>query len=112
MKGLKTAADEALSEKACDLALIRRYSRAAWRWVEAYQKGLGGVLACWAVRKSKCHRLVTDVVDREVSRMAAEQEAGRVRSASAAGSQPGTQPPAMCHMRHQTCEAKAASKSR
>ena len=72
MKGLKTAADEALSEKACDLALIRRYSRAAWRWVEAYQKGLGGVLACWAVRKSKCHRLVTDAVDR-----GGEQNGGR-----------------------------------
>ena len=38
---LKTAADEALSEKACDLALIRQYSRTAWRWVGAYQKGLG-----------------------------------------------------------------------
>ena len=74
--GLRTATDEALSEKACDLALIRRYSRTAWRWVDAYRRGLDGVLACWAVRKSKCHRFVTDAVDREVDRMAEEQKEG------------------------------------
>jgi len=38
--------------------------------------------------KSKCHRFVTDAVDQEVSRMAAEQEVGGVRSASAAGEAP------------------------
>ena len=38
--------------------------------------GLDGVLACWAVRKSKCHRFVTDAVDREVNRMAEEQAKG------------------------------------
>ena len=74
--GLRTATEEALSEKACDLALIRRYSRTAWRWVDAYRRGLDGVLACWAVRKSKCHRFVTDAVDREVNRMAEEQAKG------------------------------------
>jgi len=88
IKGLRTATNEALSEKACDLALIRRYSRTAWRWVDAYQKGLDGVLACWAVRKSKCHRFVTDAVDREVNRMAAEQTADEERSADAAGEAP------------------------
>ena len=45
IKGLRTAADEALSEKAYNLALIRRYSRTAWRWVGAYRKGLDGALA-------------------------------------------------------------------
>ena len=30
------------------------------------------MLACWAVRKSKCHRFVTDAVDLEVNRMAEE----------------------------------------
>ena len=34
------------------------------------------MLACWAVRKSKCHRFVTDAVDREVDRMAEEQKEG------------------------------------
>ena len=83
--GLKTATDDALSEKACDLALIRRYYRTAWRWVDAYRKGLDGVLACWAVRKSKCHRFVTDAVDREVNLMAEELARGEAaRSAPVA----------------------------
>ena len=74
--GLKTATDEALSGKACDLALIRRYSRTAWRWVDAYHKGLDGVLACWAVRKSKCHRFVTPAVDAAVNQRAEAQAEG------------------------------------
>ena len=40
------------------------------------------------VRKSKCHRFVTDAVDREVNRMAAEQAVDEARSASAAGEAP------------------------
>mgnify|MGYP006919658173 CR=1 FL=1 len=44
--GLKTVTDKALSEEACDLALMRRYARTSWRWVDAYHKGLDGVLAC------------------------------------------------------------------
>ena len=38
----------------------------------AYQKGLYGVLACWAVRKSKCHRFESEVVDREVNLLQVE----------------------------------------
>jgi hypothetical protein len=53
----------------CDLALIRRYARTAWRWVDACSKGPDGVLAAWAVRKSKCHRLVTQEADRRVNEM-------------------------------------------
>ena len=47
-----------------------------------YRKGLDGVLACWAGRKSKCHRLVTHAVDREVSRMAGEQARGEAARAA------------------------------
>jgi len=39
-------------------------------------------------RKSKCHRFVTDAVDREVNRMAAEQTADEERPADAAGEAP------------------------
>ena len=74
VKGMKATADMALGEEACDLALIRRYARTSWRWVGAYDKGLDGVLACWAVRKSKCHRCVTDAVDREVNLLVIEKE--------------------------------------
>ena len=42
------------------------------------------MLACWAMPTSKCHRFVTDAVDREVSIMAAEQAVDEARSASVA----------------------------
>ena len=57
-KGLEATADVALGEDACDLALIRRYARTSWRWADAHRRGLDGVLACWAARKSKAHRCV------------------------------------------------------
>ena len=57
-------------------------------WVVACRMGLGGVLACWAVRKSKCHRFVPDAVDREVNRMASEQAIDEARSPSAADEAP------------------------
>ena len=62
IKGLKAQADVAMtmSSETCDLALMRRYSRTAWRWVDAYHRGLDGVLANYAVRKSKSHRCVTE----------------------------------------------------
>ena len=66
-----------MSSETCDLALMRRYSRTAWRLVDAYHRGLGGVLANYSVRKSKSHRCVTDAVDREVSR--AKSRSGRSR---------------------------------
>jgi hypothetical protein len=78
----KATADSALGEGACDLALIRRYARTSWRWVGAYRKGLDGVLACWAVRKSKAHRCVTGAVDREVNKLVEEKQ--KIASARAA----------------------------
>ena len=64
-----------MSPETCDLPLIRRYSRTAWRWVDAYNRGLDGILANYAVRKSKCHRFVTDAVDAEVNRLGEERRA-------------------------------------
>ena len=40
------------------------------------------------MQKPKCHRFVTDAVDRGVNRMAEEQAADKERSASAAGEAP------------------------
>ena len=40
----------------------------------SHAKGLDEVLARWAVRKSKCHRCITDAVDREVKKLAEERE--------------------------------------
>ena len=85
--GLKATAAAAMKPVGgcCDLALIRRYARTSWRWVDAYRRGLDGVLASWAVRQSKCHRCVTDAADREVERLAAVQEKSAAERAGAAG---------------------------
>jgi len=69
----------------CDLALIWRFARSSWRWVDAYRRGLDGVLASWAVRQSKCHRCVTNAADCEMERLAAAQEKSAVERAGAAG---------------------------
>ena len=46
------------------------------------------MLACWAMRKSKCCRLMPGAVDRDVNRMTAEQAVDEARSASAAAEPP------------------------
>jgi hypothetical protein len=79
-EGLKAKAGEAMAMPPGnnDLALVRRYSRTTWRWVGAYHRGLGGpggVLANYAVRKSKYRRCVTDTVDLEVKRLAKDRMA-------------------------------------
>ena len=68
----------------CDLTTIRRYARTSWRWVDAYRRGLDGVLASWAVRQSKCRRCVTGAADREVERLAAVKEKSAAERAGAA----------------------------
>jgi hypothetical protein len=90
IKGLKAQADVAMtmSSETCDLALMRRYSRTAWRWVDAYHRGLDGVLANYAVRKSKSHRCVTDKVDREVNQLAVERKEEAAARAAAADHSP------------------------
>ena len=50
------------------------------------------MLACWAVRKSKFHRFVTDAVGREVNHMAEEQKEGEAARAATA---PVEAPPLM-----------------
>ena len=90
IKWLKAQADVAMamSPETCDLALMRRYSRTAWRWVDAYHRGLGGVLANYAVRKSKSHRCVTDAGDREVNQLAGERKAEAAACVAAADHSP------------------------
>ena len=92
----KKEADLALNGANNDLALIRRYFRTAWRWIDAYSRGLDGVLALFAVTKSKKHRGVTDAVDRAVNALAVTREAekqARVASAAAAAAAAAGAPP-------------------
>jgi hypothetical protein len=90
IKGLKAQADVAMtmSSETCDLALMRRYYRTAWRWVDAYHHGLDGALASYAVRKLKSHRCVTEKVDREVNQLAVERKEEAAARAAAADHSP------------------------
>lgn len=65
-----------MSRETCDLPLIRRYYQTAWRWIDAYSRGLDGKLAEYAVRKSKSHRCVTKAVDQEINLLIEEKEGG------------------------------------
>lgn len=51
------------SNVACELLLMRRYSRICWRYVDAYHKGMSAELAFYAVKLSKCHRMVNEKLD-------------------------------------------------
>ena len=90
IKGPKAQADVAMamSSETCDLALMRRYSRTSWRWVDAHHRGLGGVLANYAMRMSKFHRWVTEKVDREVNQLAVERKEEAAARAAAADHSP------------------------
>jgi hypothetical protein len=50
------AADIGMSAENCDLALVRKYARTSWRWVSAYETGLSGPQAAFAVKKFHGHR--------------------------------------------------------
>ena len=41
--------------------IIRRFINRSWRFMNAYQKGLTGKAAAWAVRKHKQHRAVSQL---------------------------------------------------
>jgi hypothetical protein len=44
---------------ACPVEVIRRFVNRSWRFMSAYQLGLTGKAAAWAVRKQKQHRQVS-----------------------------------------------------
>jgi len=43
---------------ACPVEVIRKFFNRSWRFMDAYQQGLTGKAAEWAVRKQKSHRRV------------------------------------------------------
>ena len=69
-------------------AIGQVHYRTAWRWVDAYHRGLDGALASYAVRKLKSHRCVTDKVDREVNQLAVERKEEAAARAAAADHSP------------------------
>ena len=62
-KGLKTIVLLALDS--VDLIKIRRYARRSARYMSAYEQGLSGKAAVFAVKKYKSHRQVPDSVLQE-----------------------------------------------
>jgi len=43
---------------------IRKFARKSWRYMDAYDKGLEGKTAEWAVNKYKSHRRLPENVER------------------------------------------------
>ena len=46
--------------EACPTEVIRRFITRSWRLMSAYQKGLTGHAAAWAVLKQRQHRQVSE----------------------------------------------------
>jgi len=40
------------------ITTIRKFARKSWRYMDAYDKGLEGRMAGWAVKKYKSHRRI------------------------------------------------------
>ena len=59
--GLKTRVPRILQE--VPLPTIRAYVRRAFRYISAYDLGLDGIVAEWAVKKYKSHRKISESVD-------------------------------------------------
>jgi hypothetical protein len=57
----------------CPLSVIRNFSRKAWRYMDAYRKGLTGRLAEFAVKKYKSHRRIPNFVLSELEKLAADE---------------------------------------
>jgi len=45
------------------IATIRKFARKSWRYMDAYDKGLEGRIAEWAVKKYKSHRRLPDNIN-------------------------------------------------
>jgi len=56
-----------MSAENCDLSLVRKYARTSWRWMSAYEAGLTGPQAAFAVKKFRGHRGVTVRSDKAVA---------------------------------------------
>ena len=45
------------------ITTIRKFARKSWRYMDAYDKGLEGRMAEWAVKKYKSHRRLPDNIN-------------------------------------------------
>ena len=63
LKELWALSERALGPENCNATLLRKYARTSWRWMDAYEKGLKGVQAAWAVRLCSKHRGISKVAE-------------------------------------------------
>jgi hypothetical protein len=66
LKNLWELSDYALGPVNCPIAHIRKIARTSW-WMDAYEKGLSGPMAAFAVRKCSIHRGVSEAVEKEMN---------------------------------------------
>jgi hypothetical protein len=57
------------SLESVSLITIRRFARKAWRYMGLYQKGIGGKLAEYAVKKYRSHRRIPDEIIEELNQV-------------------------------------------
>ena len=67
LKNLWELSDYALGTENCPIVHIRKIARTSWRWMDAYEKGLSGPMAAFAVRKCSKHRGVSEAVEKEMN---------------------------------------------
>ena len=87
LKNLWELSDYALGTENCPIAHIRKIARTSWRWMDAYEKGLSGPMAAFAVRKCSKHRGVSEAVEKEMNERIDRGE-GREPSPLAAAAYP------------------------
>ena len=63
LKELWALSERALGPENCNTTLLRKYARTSWRWMDAYEKGLKGVQAAWAVRLCSKQRGISQVAE-------------------------------------------------
>jgi len=58
LKKAKIAVHESLD--VCPVDVIQQFFNRSWRFMDAYQEGLTGHVAEWAVKKQKSHRRIAE----------------------------------------------------
>jgi hypothetical protein len=86
LKNLWELSDYALGTENCPTAHIRMIARTSWRWMDAYEKGISGPMAAFAVRKCSKHRGGSEAVEKEMNERIDRGEGREPSPLAAAGS--------------------------
>ena len=67
---LWTMRNEPFQQSWMSLTLVRKYFRTCWRWLAAYERGLTGLLAQYAVKRHSKHREMKESLDEIIDEVA------------------------------------------